>query len=151
MNSFTDHNLTFSDLFVNSNFEMFEQELVPLLCKLKPYLVANYRADPAFECVHVPIPDDFFCDFDRVFDDTFLRLKSIPMNSLVISSASSLSNILGFQLNKVRPDITFIDIGTSLNKYLSLSTKSRLYYDYFNQSFARRLVLRLKPGFRLIW
>ena len=151
MNSFTDHNLTFSDLFVNSNFEKFEQELVPLLLKSKPYLVANYRAVPTFECIHVPIPDDFFGDFDRVFNDIFLRLKSIPANSLVISAASSLSNILGFQLNKVRPDLTFIDIGTSLNKHLSLNTKSRLYYDYYDQSFARRLASRLKPGFRLIW
>ena len=54
------------------------------------------------------------------------QLGKIDDNSLVLSSASSLSNIIAHKLHV--KNITFIDIGTSVNDLLSLDSETREYH-----------------------
>lgn len=56
----------------------------------------------------------------------------VPDSALVLSSASSLSNVLGHRLRKSRSDLTFLDIGTVLNDLMGLPLTTRAHYKTMN-------------------
>ena len=67
-------------------------------------------------------------------NDILNNLFDIPSGSLILSSASSLSNIIGFELFNQRNDITFLDIGTSINDLIGLQEITRTYHEiYFSK------------------
>lgn len=125
--------MTFSDLFLNSNFLRARTEFFPKIvasfeslvvvgnwrCELKNYLNSARL---------VKIPDNFFSSYESTLDNVMAELLDSPSSSLVLSSASSLSNIIGHKLRLVRPDITFLDIGTVLNDLLGLPLNTRTYH-----------------------
>ena len=55
-------------------------------------------------------------------------LQAAPDSALILSSASSLSNVLGHRLRISRPDLTFLDIGTVLNDFMGLPLGTRAYH-----------------------
>ena len=83
------------------------------------------------------------------------ELKSLPMNSLVLSSASSLTNILGYQLQAFRKDLTFFDVGTSLHDLVGLQGGIREYQALIGRNspkgIYRKLRLVSSPSFKLRW
>lgn len=75
-------------------------------------MIANYRAKPIGilkKAKHINIPDNFFATYDSVVDSVFAQIKDISNGSLILSSASSLSNILGHKMYVQNPNITFLD------------------------------------------
>ena len=133
LNGGYDCQMTFSDLFLNSNFESARIHFFPKLISAfsNVFIVANWRAQLKQSLKRanlIKIPDNFFSNYLVVRQKTEKDLLSIPKGSLVLSSASSLSNILGYKLKKSRPDLTFIDIGTVLNDYLDLPLTTRGYH-----------------------
>lgn len=125
------HKLTYSDLFVNSNFKHFLNQLVPVMLGRKATVIANFRASLQLENWSlIPIRDNFFQSFHEVLEDTWVRVAGLPEGNLVLSSASSLSNVLGQRVAERRPDLTFLDIGTALHHILGLGNAKR---DYFTQ------------------
>ncbi|XPV69602.1 MAG: hypothetical protein ACNI25_03295 [Halarcobacter sp.] len=141
-------NITFADLFLNSNYEKYLNEIVPLFESFENIVViANYRAKPIGilkYAKHIEIPDNFFANYDDVVVDVMEQLKGIEDNSLVLSSASSLSNILGHKLFLTNKSVTFLDIGTSINSLLSLDDKIRSYHKQKNKSFFRKIFKKSK-------
>lgn len=129
--------MTFSDLFLNSNFLRARSSFFPLVvehfgdllvvgnwrCKLNGYL-ANGRL--------IPIPDDFFSSFRETLNTVLAELQDAPRAALILSSASSLSNVLGHRLRLSRPDLTFLDIGTVLNDLMGLPLGTRAYHKLIN-------------------
>ncbi|NLR75021.1 hypothetical protein [Leeia aquatica] len=125
--------MTFSDLFLNSNFIRAREQFFPRMvaafsdvlvvcnwrCKLENYLSRGRI---------VQVPDNFFSSYLSTLNSILSELKEAPESALILSSASSLSNILGHQLRLVRPDLTFIDIGTVLNDCIGLPMKTRAYH-----------------------
>lgn len=147
--------ITFSDLFLNSNYEKYLNEVVPLFEKFENVVVvANFRAKPIGilkKARHIKIPDNFFSNYDEILQNTMDELKTIEKGSLVLSSASSLSNILGYKLSQIRKDVTFLDIGTSINSLLSLDSNIRSYHKQKNKSFLRRLFYKKTKNFEIKW
>lgn len=140
LNGGMDLKITFADLFLNSNYRHYRENLVPLFEKYeKVYVVANYRANLVGSlsgAVHIKIPDNFFLEYRNTLNSVMEKLGEVGSKSLVLSSASSLSNIIAHKL--YGRDITFIDIGTSINDLLSLKGNIREYHgsgslikDYF--------------------
>ncbi|MDZ7819164.1 MAG: hypothetical protein U5K55_11415 [Aliarcobacter sp.] len=129
LNDGLDNSITFADLFLNSNYEKYLDEIVPIFETYENIIViANYRAKPIDilkKAKHIEIPDNFFANYNNVLEDVLDKLKDISKNSLILSSASSLSNIIGYKLFLQRKDITFLDIGTSINSLLSLDDRIR--------------------------
>lgn len=129
-NKSTVSTLTFADLLVNENYPLFLAEFLPsVLESPKPLVVicnasARFEAAPA-QIIHVP--SDFFLDYKETLDATLTKLTECARGSIVLSSASSLSNILGHRLKLKRPDITFLDVGTSINHLLGFSASGRHY------------------------
>ena len=123
--------ITFADLFINSNYEAFKKNIVPLFDRANLHIVCNYRANFLGEisfAKKIPVGDNFFLNYEDTLKDIYPTLLNLKPQAVVLSSASSLSNILGFKLNKVRKDITFIDVGTSINYLMGMHANTRLYH-----------------------
>lgn len=148
-------NITFADLFLNSNYETYISEIVPLFEHYSHVcVVANFRATPIgilSKASHIKVPDNFFSSYDDVLADTMKDLLLLGEGTLVLSSASSLSNIIGYKLFQERKNITFLDIGTSINDLLSLDNNIRSYQKQKNKSFFRRLFYKKSKNFEIKW
>jgi hypothetical protein len=80
---------------------------------------------------------------------------NVPKNSLILSSASSLSNIVGYKLNSMRKDLTFFDIGTALHDLVGLNSFIREYQMVLlpnnPKNIYRKIRLRLQKNNKLKW
>jgi hypothetical protein len=143
LNNNSEHNLTFSDLFLNSNYLNFRKGIEKYLDKVENgFVISNFRSNlsgPLKKFQHLKIPDNIFSDYQIYLEDFLQVLENIPPGSVILSSASSFTNIIGTHLHKKRDDIFFIDIGTSLNDYLGLKMNSRLYHCLVDKSFIGRI------------
>ncbi|MEN3373022.1 hypothetical protein [Dechloromonas sp. ZS-1] len=125
--------MTFSDLFLNSNFLRARADFFPFLVASFENLlvVGNWRCELK-GCLEkgrlVQIPDDFFSAYQQTLDAVLAVLLHAPQSALILSSASSLSNVLGHRLRISRPDLTFLDIGTVLNDLMGLPLGTRAYH-----------------------
>ena len=159
LNGDSTYNLTYSDLLINSNYFFFRKKLLPTILKQKNLVViANYRSilNPKLEHIKLfGIPDNFFNNYENISNNLLNDLLKLPTNSIILSSASSLSNILGHKINLVRNDLTFIDIGTSINDLLGLNTRSRLYHQVlFSRTLKEKilaLIYRFSKEYTLKW
>lgn len=147
--------MTFSDLLMNSNYPKFRDVIVPLFGAFEHLLViANYRARCSgvlAHAVHVPVGDNFFAVYDQTLPEVMSAVLAAPQGALVLSSASSLSNIVGVKAFEARPDLTFLDIGTSLNDLLGLDAKTRAYHEAYLSKGWKALRRRLSREYRIKW
>jgi hypothetical protein len=124
--------LTFADLFINENYKRFLHEILPYFVKKNNVtFLGNYRANVSAvskKWSHIPIEDNLFPKYEEVAPQILGTLRELTSESIVLSSASSLSNILGSKLHKARPDITFVDVGTSLSPFMDLGKATRAYH-----------------------
>lgn len=124
-------NLTSADLLINSNYKKFLSLMLPrILAKANVVLIGNYRMDSSrlsSSILHLPIPDDAFANFEVVVDDIVRRAVELPLGAVLLSSASSLSNVIGYKLHQLRSDLTFIDVGTALHPFTGMDSSKRLY------------------------
>jgi len=155
LNQGLDSSITFADLFLNSNYEKYLNEIVPLFGSYENIVViANFRAKPVGilkKAKHISIQDNFFANYDEVLETCISELKNLEKGSLVLSSASSLSKILGHKIYLERPDITFLDIGTSINDLLSLDNNIRSYHKQRNTSFWKKMFYKKPKSHYIKW
>lgn len=152
--------MTFSDLFLNSNFLHARAKFFPSVLKSfeSVFVIGNWRCKLNGNLAHarlVKIPDNFFSSYEDTLDNVMAELRDVPSRSLVLSSASSLSNIVGYRLRVIRPDLTFLDIGTLLNDLLGLPLNTRSYHKLMNpRSLGEKvsaLRYKLSKQYRLSW
>ncbi len=147
--------MTFADLLMNSNYALFREEILPLFYDFNEVIIiANFRARPIGilgNALHVPISDNFFSTYERTRDDVLATILAAPRGALILSSASSLSNIIGYQSFTVRPDLTFLDVGTSLNDLLSLDARTRSYHDAYLSKGWKGLRQKISREYRIRW
>lgn len=159
LNSGSLDGLTFSDLLINENWRLFIDKAVPLLIDRSDVtFFGNYRAKPELldaNIRHVKIGDDFIPDYDVVLEVAMAELINLPLGSTVLSSASSLSNILGHKLFIVRPDLTFIDVGTALNPFIGLDDGLREYHSqllpWTPRNFKKKALYYILGSHRMRW
>lgn len=152
-------NLTFADLFLNGNYKRFISQILPLLTSFfNVYVVGNYRMQPAMigdTWRLIPVPDNFFQSYEVTLSSVLNSVEHVPTNSLILSSASSLSNILGASLRVTRSDITFIDIGTSLHSLMGMDSRTRRYHvaiePWTRQNSLKKLKNMASRDYRLRW
>ena len=132
MNAGIDSYLTFSDLLINSNYRRFLRELFPILLDRQDvYVIGNFRMRPkqiSPMWQHIQIPDNFFSNYLIVKAHVISALSDVAHGALVLSSASSLSNVIGHTLDVDRPDLTFVDVGTALHGQMGLESRTRDYH-----------------------
>jgi hypothetical protein len=132
LNGNSENGLTFADLLINSNYKGFLRSSLPiLLAREKVTVVGNFRMRPDLVSPNWPllaIPDNAFDNFQNNVDSALNALSKLEGGSVVLSSASSMSNVVGWQLHLRRPDITFIDIGTALHPQMGMGGAIREYH-----------------------
>ena len=151
--------LTFSDLFINENYLRFLEDILPIfLAKSNVVFLANFRADLSRlsdKWTHLPLQDNAFPSYEEVLPKLLMRLSSVTTGSMILSSASSLSNVLGHKLHEIRPDISFVDVGTSLNPFVGLGEATRAYQTqllpWTFKNFSRKLKYQLFGNHKMKW
>jgi hypothetical protein len=125
--------LTFTDLFANSNYRWFKKHFFKTVVEQKKLgrilvLICNHRFySESFDHIFA-MPDNFFNDWVNVKRELVKFIESLPPDSIILSSASSMSNIIGYEISK-RPDLrlTFLDVGTAINEYIGAGGAVRTY------------------------
>ncbi len=120
-----DEDLTWSNLFINGNYEQYIKEILPIFRKKKVVMVVNEISK--IQNTKFDIVNDF-----RVGTNCFINdydiIKKISdyisdnkiNNHLFLISAASLSNLIIKELFEKYPNNTYMDIGSSLNPILSM-------------------------------
>ena len=140
-------NMTFSNLFVNSNFPLFRENFFKTLLASKKDIVlctnrkAKIRKLEEFIPIKdfIPIPGNcvIYWEKNRDYLKALLDLKGCTYkNALFLFAAGPLSEILIHELWQVNPGNILLDIGSSLDPYL-FNRKSRAYH-HENSEFANR-------------
>jgi hypothetical protein len=124
-----DHdNLTWSNLWVNSNYPLFVKHIIPLL-KAKEDRGIVYVVNEKAILKNLPfkVKKDFRVGANCIINDYDLIeiikkwvVDNDVKNHIFLFSASSLSNVLQYELFKIAPENTYIDIGTTLNPYMGM-------------------------------
>ena len=130
-----DEQYSYANLFVNSNYSNFVNHYIPELQNHKVVMVCSQNADLSempFEVVK-----DFRVGRNCIVNDHHLIQKMGDWvesekitDHIFLFSASSLSEILIYNLFKNYDQNTYIDIGTTLHKQMKLSLK-RGYLDAY--------------------
>ncbi len=143
----TRENLTFSNIWVNANFELFNQHFFKTLVSSKKKIVicTNKKAklrnlEPFIKIEDfIPIPGNCvqYWEKERDFIRALLDLKGTTYNNTIfLFAAGPLSEILIHELWQVNPNNILLDIGPSLDPYL-FNRKSRSYH-YEGHAFAQK-------------
>jgi len=159
LNGGLDKCITFSDLFMNSNYEFFRNNIIEEFKQFKYItIIANHRArfgNFLKHANHIKIPDNFFSCYEKSILDINNQIDRLPFGSLILSSASSLSNIIGYQLHKKCPKkFTFIDIGSSMNDFIGLHSNVRTYHLLNNKglrTFILKNIYKLSKNYKIQW
>jgi len=121
----SEKDLTFSNLFINSNYPLFINNLIPLIVSQnrKIAMVLNEKCDTS------KLPFKISKEF-RIGNNCLVRNYSMTEEIskfltdkedwIVLCSAASLSNVIGYYSFKNNPKNTIIDIGSTLNPLLGL-------------------------------
>jgi hypothetical protein len=127
-------NFTFSNIFVNSNFEAFTKFLEETLTR-PVVLIANENANlenyPFKVREFVPIKSDVISWYKtdkRGIQETFIELSKKYKDTLFFISAGPLSEIIISNMYNTNPDNTYVDVGSSIDVW----THKRLTRDFQN-------------------
>lgn len=126
------HNITYADLLVNWNYARFKQELIPALNSddRKIAVIGNINGSKGSQLRiddYFAVSSDFFLNYQTQRDKILHEVSNLPSRSIILSSASSLSNVVGHY--NICKDLghSFIDVGTAINAYIGLSITGREY------------------------
>lgn len=140
-------NVTFSNIWVNSNFDLFNQHFLKTLHSSKRPIVicTNKKAkirnlEPYIRIDDfIPVPGNCikYWQSNKDYIKGLLDLKGTThKNAVFLFAVGPLSEILIHELWKVNPDHISIDIGSTLDPYL-FNRKSRSYH-HQGHEFAQR-------------
>lgn len=123
-----DDNLTSTNLLVNSNYPLFIKQMIPELKKKKIVLICSLKAN--LEKVGLDIVKDFRVGLNCIINDHYLvddikqwMTQENIKNHVFLFSASSLSEVLIYELFKFDEENTYIDIGTTIHPYIGLTAE----------------------------
>lgn len=132
-----DENLTSTNLLVNSNYSLFVKYFMPLLKDKKIVFVCSENA--TLTDTHFNIVKDFRVGKNCIVNDHHLVdeiKKWISQENIIdhvfLFSASSLSEVLIYELYKEFDKNTYIDIGTTLHPFIGLSIERDYLKSYWN-------------------
>ncbi|MFT4967483.1 MAG: hypothetical protein ACI9CD_000490 [Candidatus Deianiraeaceae bacterium] len=127
-------NCTWANLLVNANYPRFLDEILPLIKQYKTVMICNDKADLSNLDF---IVKDFRVGYNAMVNDIhkideikkWVKGRGIE-GHLFLFSASSFSKIAIYELYKDFPENTYIDIGTTLNHLIGMSTKRSYLGEY---------------------
>ena len=151
MNGSSSEGLTFADVFINSNYKKFSRGLLgDLRQRSDVALIGNFRMKVPLissSWTHYKIGDNLFQSHEETVSSAMSFIRSLPVGAIVLSSASSISNILGHQVSAEGLPISFLDVGTALHPFVGLADSRREYQSQLEKW--RPSTVRRKLGYYL--
>lgn len=118
--------LTWANIFVNSNYPYFKDNFIPEFSNHDVVLFARENSrvhDLPFNVEHIPITSEAFIDnFDMVKNFPVGKYK----NKLFLFCAGPLGNMLAAKFWEKNKENTYLDIGSTLNPYLTETNRGYL-------------------------
>ncbi len=131
--------LTWANLFVNSNYSLFLDNIVPLLENREVVFVCNKKSN--LEKLPFKVAKDFRIGKNAMINDIGLveeMSEWIGNNKIkehvFLFSASTLSNILIYELYRKFPENTYMDVGTTLHPYMDMPIQRNYLRGYWLKS-----------------
>lgn len=123
----SDDNLTWANIFVNSNYQLFLNSMLPLFEKRDIYLCAHQKAKPDFLNIkkHYKIGANSWIDNIGIIDEIKNDAEHTE-NQIFLFCAGVLSNIAVKELHEHAPNNFYIDLGSVLDYKMGLG-KTRRY------------------------
>lgn len=122
----SEENLTWANIFVNSNYKYFLSDLLPTLKDKKVILVANTKSNadnlPFKVEQFYSVGRDAWIENSSLVQKLMMDIGEFNMNDYVyLFAAGPFANILTYELWKYNRNNTYIDIGSTLDKMLGLT------------------------------
>lgn len=127
-----EHNLTWSNLFINSNYLYFLQNIVPIFKERKIIMVVNKNADLSklpFKAVKdFRIGENCMINNYSIIEEIKKYIKENNIkNHVFLIAASFLTNMINHQVYSEYDENTYLDIGSSLNPFMPGINSRRAY------------------------
>jgi len=126
-------NLTWANLFVNNNYPFFKEHFFPEFNSWsgRVILIGNEQGTNKklpFKCnIFYPISIGAWINPKLTKTiKTFIKLAKEENNQLFLFSAGPLGNILAHQLHLINPNNTYLDIGSTINPWLTNNNRGYL-------------------------
>lgn len=116
---------TWANLLVNGNYSYFIEEVFPRIQDKSVMAAVNHHAkvDAFSSCksfTHFRIPDNVIQRAQRVVEEFVDQCSVLEDRTVVLVGASVVAKIMIHKAFSIFPNLTFIDIGTTLNPLLGL-------------------------------
>ena len=132
----TDHNnLTWANVLINSNYPRFLNEFYPEIVKRGAILVCNVNAkldNLNWVTKDFRIGNNAFSNLTLIDKIKEYIISNNIKNQIFLFSASAFSNVAQYELGKLFPENTYIDIGTSLSHVIGIPAEREYILDYFS-------------------
>lgn len=135
----TQDHLTWADLWVNSNYNYYLQNIVPVYNQRPIVLFCNRNAKikdlPFVPYLHVPVDNNAW-EYNWDILDTSLKIARSLKDMVFLFCCGPFGNILCHKLTETNPNNTYLDIGSTLNPFLRSASFERDYYmgdNYFSR------------------
>jgi hypothetical protein len=117
--------ITFANLWINSNYKRFRAEVIPLFEKYPTVIMCNERSNLSnWQNLKKSflVGSNCIINDDNKIDEMaeFVKTEK-PKGWLFLFAASSLGNLCIHRLHQIAPENTYIDVGSALNPDLGLS------------------------------
>lgn len=123
-----ENNLTFANVFVNSNYQYFLDKIIPLFREKEIHLVAHKKAQvnnlPFGGEMFYPVEDNAWIENRDLIDN----LKINNKGKVYLFACGPLGKILAQQLWEHNQNNTYLDIGSTLNPWIQTDINIRKYY-----------------------
>jgi hypothetical protein len=135
-----DDHLTFANLFVNANYQYFLDYYIPEFTKRSVVLVANRNSN--INTLPFAVEDFWGVGYNAWVED--LDLISLISNKnyqdkLILFSCGPLGNILSQQLWERNQQNTYIDIGSTIDRWLNNDIFNKRLYAIGDQIFSNKV------------
>ena len=124
--------ITWADIWVNSNYSFFREEIIPLFSQRTVVLFCNRSAKiqnlPFLPYIHFPVDNNAWEKNWNYIEEAKHVFDGLDDNLLVLFCCGPFGNILCHQLTEYNPNNTYLDIGSTLNPYLQSAGFERDYY-----------------------
>jgi hypothetical protein len=131
--------LTWANLFVNSNYPLFLENVVPILSNKKVVMICNEKAN--LNKLPFEVEKDFRIGSNAMVNNLDLSEEIIDWiedenirDYVFLFSASTLSNIAIYELFRTHPENTYIDVGTTLNPMMDMPIQRNYLRAYWLKS-----------------
>jgi len=133
-------NLTFANIFVNTNYGFYKDNFIEEYKKWDVYLIANKNS----KVENLPFKvEKFYPVENTAWRENYSLIEEIKKENikgkLFLFACGPFGNMLSHQLWESNKNNTYLDIGSTLNPWLQSEGFKRDYYDINNSTFSNRV------------